>query len=91
MVIVRDDVVVKYTLYNKILERFSIGWDRRVFLRVVCRAVARSGISGVPRGASPLAGPAGYPGVPTISSLLGGWGKEDFAIALGLFEEEVAL
>lgn len=35
MVIVRDDVVVKYTLYNKILERFSIEWDRRVFLRVV--------------------------------------------------------
>ena len=32
MVIVRDDVVVKYTLYNNILERFSIGWDWSIFL-----------------------------------------------------------
>jgi hypothetical protein len=35
MVIVRDDVVAKYTLYNNILERFSIGRDRRVLLRAV--------------------------------------------------------
>ncbi len=35
MVIVRDDVVVKYTLYHNFLERFSIGWDRRVLLGVV--------------------------------------------------------
>jgi hypothetical protein len=32
MVIVGDDVVVKYTLSKKILERFSIGWDWSIFL-----------------------------------------------------------
>ena len=31
MIIVRDDVVVKYTLYNKILERFSIGQDSEFY------------------------------------------------------------
>ena len=65
----------QYTPYTIFLERFSIGRDRRVFLGVVCRAVARSGRSGVPRGGSPLAGRAGYPGVPTFYLLLSGGRK----------------
>jgi hypothetical protein len=30
MVISDDDVDVKYTLSKKIMERFSIGWDRSI-------------------------------------------------------------
>jgi hypothetical protein len=40
--------------------------------------------SGIPRGGSPLAGRAGYPGAPTFYFLLGGgWGKKNLATALG--------